>query len=95
MSTVNASTGFSLFQIHLGRSPRLIPPFTADVHAAAHTDYAADAVRTDALLRRIETDFLEASDSLLAAKANQAAFSNRHRSPEVKYKAGEHVLLST
>ncbi|KAI0309048.1 hypothetical protein OF83DRAFT_1026351, partial [Amylostereum chailletii] len=95
MSTVNASTGFSPFQVYLGRSPRLIPPFTANLSSSTHIDYASDAVRAEALLRRIQTDFQQASDSLLGAKADQAAFANHRRSPEIPYAEGDRVLLST
>ncbi|KAI0309081.1 hypothetical protein OF83DRAFT_1180042, partial [Amylostereum chailletii] len=73
MSTTNASTGFSPFQIYLGRSPRIIPPFSQDTSVSARTDYAQDAVRAEALLRRIETDFMDACDTLLSSKADQAA----------------------
>src|SRR6202040_3524429 len=59
MNTVNASTGFSNFQLHLGRSPHLIPPIVPtelpdNLHSAAST--------AEKLILDIQTDVLEAQD---------------------------------
>ncbi|EJD51375.1 hypothetical protein AURDEDRAFT_24674, partial [Auricularia subglabra TFB-10046 SS5] len=90
MNTVNASTGFSGFQLKTGRSPRLIPPLAP--LAAAPTPAAADA---HAILKRLEDDVKEAQDNLLAAKVRQAYHANEHRGPEEVYEVGDLAMLST
>ena len=65
MNSVNTSTGFSPFQLHMGRSPHLIPPFTATTPATPLYDAAASM-----LLERIHVDSLAAADALLAVKVS-------------------------
>lgn len=90
MNTVNASTGFSGFQLKTGRSPRVIPPL-APLPANA-TQAEVDA---HALVQQLETDVHEAQDNLLAAKVRQAYHANIHRAPEDVYEVGDLVMLST
>src|ERR1700683_103710 len=52
MNSVNASTGFSNFQLHLGRSPHLIPPI---VPSELPDDLRLAAVRTKELITQIRT----------------------------------------
>jgi hypothetical protein len=94
MNSVNASTGFSNFQIRLGRSPRLIPPLvpTTLTHANTAED---DASRACNLIQMIQTDVAEAKDNLLLAKIFQAHHSNIHRAPEPPFRIGDKVMLST
>ncbi|OJT13288.1 Transposon Tf2-12 polyprotein, partial [Trametes pubescens] len=96
MSTVNASTGYSPFHLRHGRSPRIIPPITQreTTATAEATDADATASALEAL-RRLETDIMEAQDTLLMAKAAQVFFANRSRGTEHAYAAGDKVLLST
>jgi hypothetical protein len=77
MNTVNASTGFSPFQLRMGHSPRLIPPLVPDLAQviAAGSPNAADAIT---LIKSLANDTAEAQDNLLAAKVTQAEFANRH-----------------
>jgi hypothetical protein len=90
MNTVNASTGFSPFQLKTGRSPRLIPPL---IPAATNpTPAEADARE---IITRLELDVKEAQDHLLAAKIRQAYHANEHRAPEIIYNEGDLVMLST
>jgi hypothetical protein len=90
MNTVNASTGFSGFQLKTGRSPRIIPPLAPLPDTA--TPAEADA---HAILKRLEDDIREAQDNLLAAKTRQAYHANQHRAPEDVYQVGDLVMLST
>lgn len=96
MNTVNASTGYTPFHLRHGRSPRIIPPITdADVaEASQFTDADATATALHAL-RQLETDVMEAQDTLLMSKAAQAFFANTARGAERAYAVGEKVLLST
>jgi hypothetical protein len=89
MNAVNASTKFSRFQLHLGRSPRLIPPITPQVQSKEGT--------TDALkvVERLRSDVAEAKDNLMLAKVFQADQANKRREPKDVYQEGDLVLLST
>ncbi|PSR72196.1 hypothetical protein PHLCEN_2v11935 [Hermanssonia centrifuga] len=82
MNTVNASTGFTPFQLHCGHQPRVIPPL---VHAPAPPVPGTDANHTTALLKRLDADVMEAQDNLLLAKSNQAYHADKHRGKEHVY----------
>ena len=89
MNTINASTKFSPFQLHIGRSPHLIPPITdREKRKGGETD----AVK---LMERMQTDLAEAKDNLMLAKIFQADQANRRRTPEDAYQVNDLVLLST
>ena len=95
MSAVNSSTGFSHFQLHLGRQPRVLPPlFHADV-SAADTDSPADAEHAADVIQRIDSGIMEAQDNLTAAKLAQMCAANRGRADDPAYAVGDLVLLST
>jgi len=92
MNTVNASTGFSNFQLHLGRSPRLIPPI---VPTELPDNICAAASSVESVISRINIDVLEAQDNLLQAKIFQQHYANSHHGSEFIYKVGDDVMLST
>ncbi|KAG2341964.1 hypothetical protein BDR05DRAFT_887105 [Suillus weaverae] len=92
MSTVNASTGFSPFQLHLGHQPRMLPPL---VDNAAPCAYESEEESTTKLLSQLEHDLLEVQDNLLAAKAAQATQVNKCRAPTIIFNTGDRVLLAT
>lgn len=73
MNTLNASTSYTPFQLHLGRSPRIIPPMMTPA-----TKFGPPTLDAAKFLTDIETDTLEAQDNLLLAKSNQAAHADRH-----------------
>jgi hypothetical protein len=88
MNTINASTGFSPFQLRLGRSPRIVPPVIVPPSSAAELK-AAELIQQHELL------IMEAQDNLLLAKINQAGQANKHRGEEIIYCVGDKVMLST
>lgn len=95
MSTVNTSTGFSPFQLHIGRNLRLIPPLFSAKATALADDLGAPAVEAAKLIEQIELDSLEACDNLLLAKTQQAEQANKHHLQEDVYSVGDLVMLST
>jgi hypothetical protein len=91
MNSVNASTGFSGFQIHMGRSPRILPPL---VPSTKYNDISEENA-THSLIAQIESDVTEARDTLLGAKVLHAFFANRSRGHEDAYLVGDRVMLAT
>ncbi|TFK16899.1 hypothetical protein FA15DRAFT_550664, partial [Coprinopsis marcescibilis] len=90
MNTVNAATSLSPFQLHLGRSPRLIPPVVAGkTPSSPSADLALQLVHAHELL------VLEAQDNLLQAKVDQARFANANCRLSPLINEGNLVLLST
>ena len=92
MNTVNASTGFSNFQLHLGRSPRLIPPI---VPTQLPDTIRSAASTAESVITRVNTDVKEAQDNLFKAKLFQEHYANANRGSEFVYKVGDDVMLST
>jgi hypothetical protein len=90
MNTVNASTGFTPFQLKTGRSPRLIPPL-----APAANDATPAQISAQEVIDRINLDVSQAQDALVAAKIRQAYHANEQRAPEIRYKIDDLVMLST
>jgi hypothetical protein len=93
MNTVNKSTGYSPFQIRMGRSPRILPPLVPDI--ARTESKTTEGFRAVELFQQLEENVMDAQDALLAAKINQAYYANDRRAPEVEYKKGDMVLMST
>ncbi len=92
MNTINASTGFSGFNLHLGRSPRVIPPLVPSSFAPG---VPPNDIRAAELIEKLLNDTCEASDNLIRAKVNQAHQANRHRSADFCPIVGDRVLLNT
>jgi hypothetical protein len=93
MNTVNASIGFTTFQIRLGRSPRIIPPIVPP--SLSPTPPTDDVLHATEIIQRIATDTDEAKDNLLQVKVFQAHFANEHRGADESYAIGDKVMLST
>jgi hypothetical protein len=94
MNSVNASTGFSNFQIRLGRSPRIIPPIVpAELTQSSRKE--DETLRARSLITQLHNDVAEAKDNLLQAKVFQSHFANKNRSPEIPFNIGDKVMLST
>jgi hypothetical protein len=94
MNSVNASSGFSPFQLRLGRSPRLIPPIVPD-RLPIDLRKSNEAEAAQDLLEKIANDEVEARDNILQAKVQQAHHANKRRGPENVFRVGEKVMLST
>jgi hypothetical protein len=92
MNTVNASTNFSPFQLRMGRSPRIIPPFVPTNTENIPQEYLTSASE---IIDRLTVDVDEAKDNLTHAKITMAHHANNNRGPEDKYKTGDWVMLST
>lgn len=90
MNSTNPSTQFSRFQLHLGRSPRIIPPLVSQPTTPSIPDTDAHAI-----LRQIELDVAEARDNLVLAKVSQRIQADKHRAPEVVFQPGDFVMLNT
>ncbi|TFY53312.1 hypothetical protein EVJ58_g9520 [Rhodofomes roseus] len=91
MSSVNASTGKSNFQLRFGRAPRMIPPMVP----AQMTDLGVAEAAAWRAVEELQHDVAEAKDCLLTSKINQAASANAHRGTEECYSVGDLVMLST
>lgn len=95
MNSVNASTGLSPFQLLCGHSPRIIPPLLdGAIDSEVQTGGTPAALAAD-VLRTVETNTMEAQDNLLLAKTQQALQADRRRGPEIVYRVGDKVMLST
>ena len=91
MNTINKSTGFSPFQLRMGRSPRVIPPLVE----GEREDPGPEAERAFTLIKRLEQMSMEAQDNLLRAKISQAAQANKSRTLTFPFAIGGRVRLST
>jgi hypothetical protein len=89
MNTINASTGFSPFQLKLGHSPHVILPL---VSSASNE---IDDIRALDVIKRLKTDVTEAQANLTAAKISQTIYTNESCTDNHLINAGDHVLLST
>ncbi|RDB24931.1 hypothetical protein Hypma_007676 [Hypsizygus marmoreus] len=90
MNTVNASTGFTPFQLKSNFSPRLIPSLINREPSSLPTN--VDVLR---MVQEMEINLMEAKDNLLTAKISQAHHANKSRAPEKPYAVGDKVLLTT
>jgi Chromo (CHRromatin Organisation MOdifier) domain len=91
MNTVNKSTGFSPFQLRMGRSPRLIPPL---VDSPSSCTGNAE-IQPQEIIRNVELITKEAQDNLLRAKISQSFHANKSRSLTFPFRIGDRVRLST
>lgn len=92
MNTVNASTGFTAFLLHMGCSPRVMPPI---VPRDPQIIFDIDTAKAERMVSEILEDEGEAMDNLLQAQVQQAYYANSYRGPEIVYEVGDRVMLST
>ena len=90
MNMVNTSTGFTPFQLRMGRSPRLIPPLIPLPKNSSHEDISAHNV-----IKQLQNDVLEAQDNLLQAKISQSVKANKHHSLIFPFTVGSRIRLTT
>ena len=90
MNTVNASTGFSGFQLKTGWLPHVIP-----LLILLSTDATPEQTTAHEIITWVSHDVKEAQDNLLAAKIHQAYHANKHCTLEDAYEVGDLVMLST
>jgi hypothetical protein len=92
MNTVNASTGFSGFQLHLGRSPHVIPPIIPDL---LPNELQEAALTATSIIQQLENDVAQARDNLLLVKITQSHHASANRTPDPEFKINDLVMLST
>ena len=92
MNTVNKSTGFTPFQLRLGRSPRIIPPL---VQVPNPLPLNPSELSAQTIIDRIQHDVWEAQDNMIKAKISQAQQANKHRNTDFPFEVGQRVRLST
>ncbi|RDB23205.1 Transposon Tf2-9 polyprotein [Hypsizygus marmoreus] len=102
MNTINSSTGFSGFMLKSGFSPRIIPPLLlpTDIPSIIVTPPddetpPLDTAAAKSFIDDLTTDFLDAHDSLIAAKISQAHYANHDRALDPHFQIGDKVLLAT
>ena len=92
MNTVNASTGYSGFQLCLGRSPRIIPPI---VPSNLSPELCSAGTAAEKVIAQLQDDVADARDNLLLAKVAQAHHARMSHGMEIMYNVGDRVMLST
>jgi hypothetical protein len=65
MNIVNASTSYSRFQLHLGRSPQVIPPI---VPSSLPKELADAGQTATSIINMLMDDVTDAHDNLLLSK---------------------------
>ena len=90
MNMINASTGYSGFQLHLGRSPCMILPIVSDTLPLTETTQPASF-----FINRLLNNVADAHDSLLLAKISQMYHVNQSRNPDPIFLISDRVMLST
>jgi hypothetical protein len=91
MNSINALTGFSNSQIHLGQSPHLIPPIVPDMIPSSIFN-EEETLHTQNLSIQLQTDVTEAKDNLLKASVFQSHYANLNRSPGIPFTIGDKVI---
>jgi hypothetical protein len=98
MNMVNASTGFSPFNLKLDHSPRIIP-LLLQGNGVPHIivtppNMTPEEAAAYAIIEHLEIDIQEARDSLMAAKISQSHYANINYDPNPTFKVGDKVMLA-
>jgi transposase InsO family protein len=67
MSTMNASSGYAPFHLHLGRMPRLLPPLQTEEIRKTRENFPNDIANALDAIISLKTDVADAHDTLLAS----------------------------
>jgi hypothetical protein len=92
MNSVNASTGYSGFQLHLSHSPQIIPLI---IQPNLPTELLNASETASAIIQQLQTDVADTKDNLLLAKITQGHHAVASRGPEPIYSVNDMVMLST
>ncbi|KIJ57599.1 hypothetical protein HYDPIDRAFT_67713, partial [Hydnomerulius pinastri MD-312] len=95
MSTLNTSSSFSPFQLHIGCCPCILPFCDSSLLQSVCSSFPLNANAARVLISQFEHDVLKAQDNLLAAKVAQALSINAHCTPDPLYSVSDLIFLST
>jgi hypothetical protein len=95
MNTVNASTGYSGFELRMGCSPKMITTWNPTEVVDSNPDLKDAVSKVSEVLQRLKDNVEEAKDNLLALKFSQAFYANMARGEEEVFEIGEKVMLNT
>ncbi len=92
MNTLNVSTGYSGFQLKMGRSPHIILPL---VPASLAPGCPQEDINAARVIDKLLDDTASAKDNLIQANVAQASYANRSRKSDFEIGVGDRVMLST
>jgi hypothetical protein len=92
MNMKNESMGFSLFQLHIGRFPKIIPLLIIPNNDSPEELKSPDMLE---FMEKMKLDTDEAKDVLLMAKIQQTFYANKMRNISERFKIDDKVMLST
>ncbi|KAG2064477.1 hypothetical protein BDR04DRAFT_979139, partial [Suillus decipiens] len=95
MSTVNTSTGYTHFHLHLSRTPCLLPPLTQERIQQTREDFPTDIANALDAIVALKTNIANAHNALLTSKISQAHSANTKRSDKPSYTIGDLIYLLT
>lgn len=85
-SNLSSSTGFALFELNYGYMPTILGGITPmETSKPGVRDFFNKAI----------SNLVEAHDTIIESRVNQAYYTNRRRREELPYKKGDKVFLST
>jgi hypothetical protein len=91
MNTINKSTGFSPFQLRMGRSVCIIPPLVSKEEPVDDKD----KINAWKIIKDLKLLTMEAQDNLLHTKISQSSQANKNRTLIFSFSIGSRVRLST
>lgn len=74
MNTLNASTGYSGFQLKMGCSPHIIPPL---IPTSLAPGCPQEDINATCVIDKLLDDMASAKDNLIQAKVAQASYANK------------------